>query len=245
MSKGSTISNAKEHRFVFLLSALTLLFVAAPIVRELGPGLHPRLADGVVAAAFATIILSVVFAVSRSRLTELVALGLAIPAIGLQALHVWRGSQWVAVADHCVGIVFLTYAVVLVLRYLFDTSHVTLDMICASVCVYFILAVIWAMGYSLLQAFDPQSFSFSYASEKENEVIQFGGARTMTALYYSFVTMSTLGYGDIVPRSPLARMAAALQAVVGQLYLVVLVSRLVGIHISQSTSNKHDRSQDG
>ena len=59
----------------------------------------------------------------------------------------------------------------------------------------------------------------------------------MTALYYSFVTMSTLGYGDIVPRSSLARMAAALQAIVGQLYLVVLVSRLVGIHIAQASES--------
>ena len=133
MSDSSRISIAKEHRFIFLLSALTLLFIAAPIARELGPGTHPRLADVVVATAFATIVLAVVFAVSRSRLTELVALGLAIPAIGLKALHVWRESQWLAVVDHCVGILFLAYAIVVVLRFLFDSPRVTFGAICSVV----------------------------------------------------------------------------------------------------------------
>ncbi len=54
--------------------------------------------------------------------------------------------------------------------------------------------------------------------------------------YYSFVTMTTLGYGDIVPASPVARMCAVLQAVLGQLYLAVLVARLVGLHILHATS---------
>ena len=66
--------------------------------------------------------------------------------------------------------------------------------------------------------------------------MQFGGERTIVAIYYSFVTMSTLGYGDIVPTSSLTRMCAALQAVVAQLYLAVLVARLVGLQISQSTA---------
>ena len=55
---------------------------------------------------------------------------------------------------------------------------------------------------------------------------------------FSFVTMSTLGYGDIVPRSSTARMVAALQAIAGQLYLVVLVARLVGLHIAQASESE-------
>ena len=57
----------------------------------------------------------------------------------------------------------------------------------------------------------------------------------MFPIYYSFVTLSTLGYGDIVPKVSAARMLAAVEAITGQLYLAVLVARLVGLHISQST----------
>ena len=54
--------------------------------------------------------------------------------------------------------------------------------------------------------------------------------------YFSFVTMTTLGYGDIVPTVPFARVVATLQAVVGQMYLTALVARLVGLHIAHTNS---------
>ncbi len=64
--------------------------------------------------------------------------------------------------------------------------------------------------------------------------MRFGGKQSIYPVYFSFVTLTTLGYGDIVPTSATARMLAAAEAVTGQLYLAVLVARLVGLHISQS-----------
>jgi voltage-gated potassium channel Kch len=61
------------------------------------------------------------------------------------------------------------------------------------------------------------------------------GAGSVTALYYSVVTLTTLGYGDVTPVTTAARMTAALEAMVGQVYLVVLVARLVGLNVSQTT----------
>ncbi len=63
--------------------------------------------------------------------------------------------------------------------------------------------------------------------------IQFGGRNSTDALYFSFVTLTTLGFGDIAPISPLARTLVMLEAVTGQLFLAVLVARLVGLHITQ------------
>lgn len=60
------------------------------------------------------------------------------------------------------------------------------------------------------------------------------GAQLEIPIYYSFVTMTTLGYGDIVPTNPASRMLSVLQALTGQLYLVVLVARIVGLHITHS-----------
>ena len=68
--------------------------------------------------------------------------------------------------------------------------------------------------------------------------MELGGRATALTLYYSIVTLTTLGYGDITPRTPPARMFAAMEAVTGQIYLTVLVARLVGMHIAHSTGRR-------
>ncbi len=75
----------------------------------------------------------------------------------------------------------------------------------------------------------------SAANASNASSMRFLGLQLEIPIYYSFVTMTTLGYGDIVPVNPAARMLSVLQALTGQLYLVVLVARLVGLHIAHST----------
>lgn len=243
-SGGPARWSVRENRFVFLLAALTVLLVSSPLLHTLGSERHPMLAGIVFAVAFTAMLLAAVFAVGRSRSSNLFALLLAIPVIVLQVVRVWRESDSVAVAAHIAGLLFLVYTVILILKFLFSTGRVSSDMICASLCIYLLLGVLWAITYSLIQIFDGQAFLSAFADDGEGRTMQFGGERTLTALYYSFVTMSTLGYGDIVPRSSLARMAAAMQAIVGQLYLAVLVARLVGLHIVHATE-PHTGTGDG
>ena len=69
-------------------------------------------------------------------------------------------------------------------------------------------------------------------------VIRFGGAQSSDALYFSFVTLTTLGFGDIALRSPPAKMLVTMEAVVGQLFLAVLVAWLIGLHITQPAKNR-------
>ncbi|UCE58428.1 MAG: hypothetical protein JSU63_13410 [Phycisphaerales bacterium] len=223
-----------QHRFAVLLCALALLLVGAPLVRMFRPYAQSRIADLVIPLLFAVVLLSAVLAVSRTRRTRTLALLLAIPAAILQVLQTWIARDGLAIAGHFLGILFLAYVIVLILKFLFVSGRVSSDMICASLCVYVLLGVLCALAYSVFYYLDPGAFVFSFAEEGEAETMRFGGERTFVAIYYSFVTMSTLGYGDIVPISSMARTCAALQAVVGQLYLAVLVARLVGLHISHS-----------
>ena len=109
------------------------------------------------------------------------------------------------------------------------------------------------MAYSLLATCQRGAFHYSLASISRNaedsnaEDSNFEGSNPMRLgsepagleFYYSFVTMTTLGYGDIVPVSSAARGLATLQAVVGQLYLAVLVARLVGLYVAESASRTH------
>jgi hypothetical protein len=118
------------------------------------------------------------------------------------------------------------------------------DTICASLCAYLLLGVLWALVYSTVSAMDPGSFATGPASSDLDARLRFGDREMIYALYYSLVTMTTLGYGDIVPTSAPARMLAVVQAVTGQIYLAVLVARLVGVHIAQSAARSKSVSRD-
>ena len=150
----------REHRFILLLCALALLMGAAPLVREFGSGRYPVLARSVMTGLFVLTLLSAVFAVSRSRATIIVAFLLAIPTIVLEGIKVWRGGDLMVVSTHTSAMILIAYTVVLVLKFLFVADRITVDMICASLCVYLLLGVLWSIGYSLLQIHDEHAFSF-------------------------------------------------------------------------------------
>lgn len=120
-------------------------------------------------------------------------------------------------------------------RYLLRLRRVDANMICAALCFYLIVGLFWGSLYAVLESFQPHSFSSADLSlgtgqEEVRHRLQ----------YFSFVTLTTLGYGDI---SPATRAAAALcqtEAIIGQFITVVLVARLVGIHAAQGAVESKD-----
>ena len=244
----STLSNERRtallgNRFVVLLGGLTLLMLAAPLVRDFGPDRFPGLASIVTNILFSAMLLSAAFAVCRSRLTMIIVSALAVPSVVLHATAALGGPAEPAVATHVLDFLYLGCTAGLVLRHLFRSERVTVDTISASVCVYLLIGVMWAVAYSLLETLNPGSFVFSVAAGDEAQSMSFGGEESIFPLYFSFVTMSTLGYGDIVPASSSARMFAVVEAIMGQIYLTVLVARLVGLHIAHSTIAARTREQ--
>ncbi len=228
-----------RYRFFILLNALILLLLVTPVVQLLGLETHPQLAPTVLTVIFAVMLCSAAFAVSRRRRTAIVAVSLAVPALFLQGLHLVLESGGVEIAKDTLSIVFLAYTILVILKFIFSGERITFDMICASLCVYVLLGVLWAIVYSLLEIANPGSFALSLVAPDEAVSIRFGGERTVIAIYYSFVTLTTLGYGDIVPSSSSARMFAIVEAITGQLYLVVLVARLVALHIIHTSGGNH------
>ena len=223
-----------RHRFDLLLAALVLLLFAMPIVRLLGLGSSVVTSRVVTVVVFTAMLIAAVYAVRQSRRSVTVALLLGAPAFVLQGLSAWLDGEALLIAAHLSVIAFLGYVVVVILKFLFTEKRVTSNVIYASLCVYLLLGVTWAEGYSLLEVVEPGSFRFAYPEDMATARMRFGGEHSLLPLYYSFVTMTTLGYGDVVPVSSASRMLAAIEAVTGQLYLAVLVARLVGLHISQT-----------
>ena len=220
-----------RERFDVLLGALVLLMLGAPFAHHFGP-----FVDEVgVPLLFTLIVLSATLA-GKSRRMTVIAASLAAPTVLLEGLGLFLPGEWIQIAGYAFGIAFLGYIIIVAFEYLFSSDRVTANTIFAALCVYLLLGILWAIVYSLAEAIDPGSFNFSF--EDEPGAMRFGGDESAFALYYSFVTMTTLGYGEIVPGTAPVRMLAALQALTGQMYLAVLVARLVAMHISHSSAGR-------
>ena len=232
MSGGHRARLVLKYRFVILLGMLTLLLLIAPALVAAGPG--PAISRAIMNGALIAMLLSAVFAVSVRRIDAIIALSLTLPAMALQAISLFVPSEWAHVAGGVLSFVALGFVLVILLRHLFTSRDVTLDTIAASLCVFLLLGVFWAVVHTLTDAVIPGSFRFAYSADYPTDAMGIEGEQAIFTLYYSFVTLTTLGYGDVVPTSGPARMFAVVEAVTGQLYLTVLVARLVGLHIAQS-----------
>lgn len=122
---------------------------------------------------------------------------------------------------------------VVILRGVMRSRHVTLDTILGGIAVYLLIGVFFSAIYSALELALPGSFLDGGHSLRPADVSLRGQGFFPALPYYSLVTMTTLGYGDVAPIGALPRSLAAAQAVIGQLYIAVLIAFLVGVHIAE------------
>jgi voltage-gated potassium channel Kch len=121
-----------------------------------------------------------------------------------------------------------------ILNHVLRADQVDAETLYGAVCVYFLFAALLGVLYVLVEILAPGSFNLP------DSVSLTAGSRFDAGpmMYYSFVTITTLGYGDITPATELARLLALLEAVLGQLFLVILVARLVGVYTARRLSGK-------
>ncbi|WP_455223237.1 ion channel [Kaarinaea lacus] len=134
------------------------------------------------------------------------------------------------------AISYLCYAIILIMKYIFDQQPIFANKIFAALCVYLLISLVWALLYAMIELIQPIAFINVVAEQQDTVKMTFGHGNTAIAIYFSLVTMTTLGYGDIIPANEVARTFASMLAVIGQLYIAVMIARLVGLHASQNTT---------
>lgn len=219
MSFGRTAVFA-EDRYDTLLILLIALLAAAPFART------NALAAALVFVLAVACVLAT-FRASGVRITPLVALvsgGAGLAAFVL-ALTTTEGSQWRALAAIVLAL-SLGIGPPLVLRRIFQHPTVTLQDISAAFCIYLQTGLAFAFIYAAVDYVAPDAFLDPGVSERATDYI-----------YFSFVTMLTLGYGDLVPATDAGRMLVIGQALIGQVLLVVLVAYLVGALVNRASSD--------
>jgi len=130
---------------------------------------------------------------------------------------------------------FLFLVAITILFDLFQSKKVTGDTLAGAVCVYLLIALIWSYLYVLVELGAPGSFSFTQGHAR----MQLWLAKEFYPFFYfSLVTMTTIGYGDMAPVTTAARTCATLEGMLGQIYLTILVARLVGMHLAGQRSDR-------
>lgn len=197
------------------LAALVLLLVASPFVRGLKGG---QLWE----AVLYTFVMCTGLTASGSRRKLTFALGsLALCAIWLNQLCPQRCPALTFILP---AMTFLAIVIASLLRFSLRAKRVDAEVLCAGISVYLILGLLWGLAYAFVAQMDPKAFLFSSHSAREATMSGF------TTVYFSFTTLSTLGYGDITPASDIARMLAMVEAMTGTLFVGVMIARLVCLY---------------
>ena len=211
-----------ERRFIILFVSLLTMILVTPLVQGF-VGIH------IVWNIFlSAILLSGVHAVSGRRRNVYIASLLALPMLVSVWSEYFVENKYVVIVGTLCGVVFFAYMIVNILLFIYKQDEVTRDLIVGAAVVYLLMAMMWTFLYRVVEMAYPGSFTI--AATDIHERLRF--------TYFSLVTITTLGYGDIVPTTGLASSLATLEAVVGQLYLVTTVAWLVGVRVSQSRERK-------
>ena len=229
VEKSSRVMGLRRFSMVQLLIALALLFFFFPFVEEIKDG------DIIVSLLLSLVLLSAILAVASRGRTLTVALLLAIPAVAGRWLNHFQPHLLPPAIFLVAGIGLVAFVVVNLLRFVLRAPSVDVEVLCASISAYLMLGLIWTIAYWLVAQLTPGAFAFNTNTGAKETMEGFN------AFYFSFVTLSTVGYGDITPVSKVARTLAAMEAMTGLFYVAVLIARLVALY---STPNSNPKSQD-
>ncbi|MEN6373944.1 MAG: potassium channel family protein [Smithella sp.] len=207
-------------RFSYLFLTIILLFLFRPFI------------EGVTTVTLVTniflwfMVISCVWAIHEKKRHQWFAIAMSAVAILADLLDFLFQNAVTSWVSKIAIVFFLGYAVVTILFYLIRQEEVTADMMMAGASEYILIGILWACFYVLIETVYPGSFNFA-------------GAKTDRSgfLYFSFVTLTTTGYGDVLPVSVQARSLAMLEMITGQLFIAMTVARLVSLYTVRG--NKH------
>jgi hypothetical protein len=214
LSVESAGSVRRRFSTIELLIAIAVLYVSMPFVESLRSG---PLIESIL---FTIVLVSGVLAIADRRRHVVVATTLAVAALTGRWIQYLRPDVMPPELFLIAGILFVLFVIINLLRFVLTASEVDKEVLCASISAYLLLGFLWTLAYWLVAELIPNAFAFNGA---DKSLEGFNG------FYFSFITLSTVGYGDITPVAKVARMLAAMEAMTGLLYVATLIARLVAI----------------
>lgn len=211
--------------FVEFLIALTVLLVADPFLEHFSDG------ELIESLLLTIVLVSAVFATGARGRTLLMAIVLVAPALVGKWFSHFRPDLVSPVFFLVPAVVFLAFVVAQFMSFILRAPRVNAQVVSAGLGAYLLLGLLWSLAYALVAQLVPNAFAFNGAPISNPPL------RGFTAIYFSYITLTTVGYGDITPVAGAARMLAAWEGITGTLFLAVLIARLVSLYSSEKPGN--------
>lgn len=210
-----------NHNFIYLLIALLVMLLGVPLAQDLEIASAPIVRSLV----FSLLLVIGIWSLIGGGRYFTIGMAFVVAGLVLNVLAVMTESPVLFYSSFTAIFGFLLIAITFTLKQVAFGTEITFNRLVGAVCVYLLLGTIWALVYSLIGRLAPGSFTGLSLHD--------GRGWDSEWLYFSFVTMTTLGYGDISPVSATARALAYVQAIFGQFYIAILVAGLVSGYISK------------
>jgi hypothetical protein len=191
--------------------------ITSPFVEDLPSG------DRIEAGLLTLVMIFAVLAVGGQRRTLIISLLLAAPAAAGKWLNRVRPDLVSPAVFATAAILFFAFVVAQLIRFILRAPRVDANVICAGLSGYLMLGLLWLPAYVATARLNPAAFTMAAPGATMDG---------FNAFYFSFITLCTVGYGDVAPASKVARMLAVMEAIIGLFYMTVLISRLVAVYSS-------------
>lgn len=211
-----------KRKFLFLLITLLVFFLVNAIF------VNTKADAYVFGVLFSILLLLCVIIVEKNRPLLVFVGGLAILTfLSHWFVNFFHTTKYVYIVGEGVHVLFFILVTIAVLIDVIKDKRITSNTLYGAMCGYLLIGLMWSFLFFVIYIFNPDAFFFAKLSITAHDL------KFQQFVYYSFVTLTTLGYGDIVPVSMIAKTFAWMEAVTGQIYLTVWIAQLVGLHISQ------------
>ena len=218
----AAVAPQPTHHFWLLLVALAALLIGYPYFENSRTG---AFLGGVTSLLT---LMGAIFAVRANRWTLWIALTLALATVAASATAFLGGvrGDWVVEATFSAFYAFMAVAVFIEV---ITTSRVTSDTMYGAVCVYLLVGMAFGSLYDLIETLHPGSFQINVDTAVPAEI------RWRTLIFFSFMTLTTIGLGDVTPTTVQTQSLTAIEGVIGVLYLAVLIARIVGMYARRAS----------
>lgn len=201
----------KQHRTFFLLISLLIIIVVSPLIDSSVTG------SIILGAIFSSILLLGVYVISYNLRLIAISLLLMIPTSGLIWIDTFYSTTPLTIARYTLSALTIFFILFMMLRHILSVRKVTTYEIYGALSVYILVALAYSQLYILFYNLNPASISF-----------EFGQHSFSSLLYFSFICLGTVGFGDIVAVAPLARSIVILEVITGVFFIAILIARLIG-----------------
>jgi hypothetical protein len=224
---------SREPNFGYLLAALISFLIIGPVATEL----FGRADSLILLVSLNGTLVIGIFSLQENRALFVSGVILASISIVITVASQFWDNEALSLLNLTILLVFMSASIVLAMRHLIAPGGMSFNRLMGGACIYIMLGMVWAIIYLYIVWFQPDAFSGALGSLEDNNSQMF-----WDLMYFGFVTMPALGYGDITPVAPIARVLAYLQAIVGQLYIAILIGSMVGAFISDRSQGRKSKS---